>query len=94
VASRRLKLPDETRSVIRTLHPDLKRKVRSGLSEILREPKSGKALQEDLAGLWSFRVGKMRIIYRRSSRVLEVVAIGPRRDIYTETLRLIKRDQR
>jgi mRNA interferase RelE/StbE len=94
VVSRRLKLTDETRSVIRTLHPDLKRKIRSALSEILSEPKSGKALQEDLEGLWSIRVGRMRIIYRPSLRFLEVIAIGPRRDIYTETLRLLKRDQR
>jgi mRNA-degrading endonuclease RelE of RelBE toxin-antitoxin system len=62
------------------------------LSELLRG--AGKALHEDLAGLCSFRVGKLRIIYRPSSRVLEVITIGPRRDIYTETLRLIKRDQR
>lgn len=80
--------------MIRTLHPDLKRKIRSALSQILREPTSGKALQDDLAGLWSFPVGKLRVIYRPSSRVLEIVAIGPRRDIYTETLRLLRREER
>ena len=52
----------------------------------------GKALREELAGLRSHRIGKFRIVYREASGgVVEIVAIGPRRTIYEETLRLIKR---
>jgi len=37
-------------------------------------------------------VGSFRIIYRVApSRVIELVAIGPRRAIYEETLRLLRR---
>jgi len=39
----------------------------------------------------SFRVSKFRIIYRLVSDVVEIIALGPRRSIYEETLRLLKR---
>ncbi len=88
-----LRVPEHVRSLIRTLHPDLKRKVRAALELIILEPESGKALRKDLEGLSSFPVGKLRIIYRRSSRTVEVIAIGPRKIIYEETLRVIRRQE-
>jgi mRNA interferase RelE/StbE len=86
-----LRVPEHVRTLIRTLHPDLKRKVRAALELIILEPESGKALRKDLEGLSSLPVGKLRIIYRRSSRMVEVIAIAPRKIIYEETLRLIGR---
>jgi len=77
------------------MHPELKRKVRSVLKQILNNPSSGKALKEKLNGLNSFRVGRIRIIYRPvARRVIEIVAIGPRKSIYRETYRLVKKGQR
>ena len=74
------------------MHPDLKKKVRASLQFILSEPHSGKALKDDLSGLWSFRVGGFRIIYRiADSIVIEIVAIGPRERIYEETFKLLKK---
>ncbi|MFQ5882256.1 MAG: type II toxin-antitoxin system RelE/ParE family toxin [Candidatus Methylomirabilales bacterium] len=90
----RLRLPEDLRSLIQCLHPDLKRKVRAALEQILQHPYSGKALREDLAGLRSFPVGKFWIIYRPSSRSIEIVAIGPRKNVYKDTLRLIRREER
>lgn len=90
----RLRLSDELYWLIRHLHPELKRKVRAGLEEILRDPTVGKLLREELSGLRSFRVGRLRIIYRLVARSVEVVAVGPRRRIYAETLRLLKREDR
>ncbi len=90
----RLRLSDELYSLIRHLHPELKRKVRAGLEEILRDPTVGKLLREELGGLRSFRVGRLRIIYGLASRSVEVVAVGPRRQIYADTLRLVKREDR
>jgi hypothetical protein len=43
--------------------------------------------------LRSFRVGKFRIIYRVVSDVIEIIAIGPRRIIYEETLRLMQKEK-
>jgi mRNA-degrading endonuclease RelE of RelBE toxin-antitoxin system len=76
------------------LHPDLKRKVRAGIDAIREDPLAGKPLQDDLAGLRSLRIGRARIIYRTVGRgVIEVIAVGSRRTIYEETLRLLQRRQ-
>jgi len=77
---------------IRRLHPDLKRKVRAGVDVIREDPAVGKALTEDLVGLRSVRVGRFRIVYRTvGSSLIEVVAVGPRRTIYEDTARLLRR---
>lgn len=88
---RRLKLPDDVASLIRGLHPDLKRKVRSALDDMLADPSVGKSLRDELAGLRSCRVARFRIVYRVAGTVIEVVAIGPRRTIYEETWRRVRR---
>ena len=80
--------------MLRSLHPDLKRKVRAGLDAIREDPSAGKELRDELAGLRSFRVGRLRIIYRVSPKgVIELVAIGPRRTIYEETFRRVRRER-
>ena len=89
----RLKLSEETRSLIQHLHPELKRKVRATLEQILQDPNSGKALRDDLQGLRSLPVGRFRIIYCALPTVIEIVAIGPRKTIYEDTLRLIRREE-
>jgi mRNA interferase RelE/StbE len=89
----KLKMPDDTAAVVRSLHPNLKRKVKSALSAIMNDPHAGKALKDELEGLQSFRVGKFRIVYgiKNKERIIEVIAIGPRKIIYEETLRLVKK---
>ena len=92
MASFRLEVPDAVAAVIRSLHPDIKRRVRAGLSLVTADPSAGKALKGDLEGLWSFRIGRLRIVYRApEGRIVELVAIGPRATIYAETLRLARR---
>jgi mRNA interferase RelE/StbE len=90
---RKLRVPDDTAALVRSLHPALKRKIKSALHTILSEPASGKALKDELAGLRSFRVSRFRIIYRVSSRAIDIVAIGPRERIYEETYRLVRKDE-
>jgi len=88
----RLRLPDETADFVRSLHPAIKRKIKAALKTILSESEAGKALRDKLKGLRSYRVGRFRIIYRNPSRgVLDILAIGPRKIIYEETYRLVKR---
>ena len=94
MASRhKLKISDQLRDLIRHLHPDLKQKVRLALSEIIENPLCGKSLRGELRGMRSFRVSKLRIIYRPVSNVIEVIALGPRRSLYEETLRLIQKEE-
>jgi hypothetical protein len=59
----RLRVPGELATLIRGLHPELKRKVRAGLDAIRADLQTGKKLQEDLAGFRSLRIGRFRIIY-------------------------------
>ena len=86
-----LKVTDELAHLVRSLHPELKRKIKAALKRILSDPGGGKALRDELAGLRSFRVSRFRIVYRISGRIIEIVAIGPRVQIYQETYRLIKK---
>ena len=89
---RKLRVPDEIATLIRSMHPDLKRKIRGSLQTILSEPFAGKALKDELSGLRSFRVSRFRIIYRISKKqLIEVVTIGPRDRIYEETFRIISK---
>ena len=83
---RRLRVPHEVAALIRGLHPVLKRKVRAALEALIRNPREGKALRDELRGLRSYRVGRFRIIYRLR-RDVELVAFGPRESIYVETYR-------
>ena len=92
--SYRLRVPDALAELLRTLHPGLKRKVRAALDAIRENPLEGKELRDDLAGLRSFRVGRFRIIYRVTpKRVIDLMSLGPRRTIYVDTLRLIRRER-
>ena len=89
----RLRLSPEVVSLLRGLHPDLKRRLRAALDRIVSDPSAGKALRAELTGLRSLRVGRVRIVYRESRVAIESVAVGPRERIYEETLRLVRRER-
>jgi mRNA interferase RelE/StbE len=90
---RKLRVPDEVVALIRGCHPQLKRKIRAGLRHILTEPETGKSLKDELGGLKSYRISKFRIIYRISSKqTIDIIAVGPRKVIYAETYRIIKKE--
>lgn len=90
-AARRLRFPAEVASLLRGLHPELKRRVRAGLDRLVADLSAGKALRGELAGLRSFCVGRVRIVYREAANAIDIVAVGPRERIYEETLRLVRR---
>jgi mRNA interferase RelE/StbE len=90
----KLIIPDTVAGLIRNLHPQLKKRVRSSLQHIIDDPESGKRLVDELEGLRSLRVGRFRIVYRIAGREnIEIVAIGPRASIYEETYRLLKKQK-
>lgn len=89
----KLRIPDEVVALLRGLHPHLKKKVRAALQSLCADPYSGKALKDELEGLKSFPVGRLRIIYRMGvGGQVEIVAIGPRKNIYEETFKILKRE--
>jgi mRNA interferase RelE/StbE len=88
----RLRVTTESAATLSGLHPALRRQVRAALTQIAAHPGAGNPLIRELTGLWSFRVGRWRIVYRVAAhRIVELVAVGPRRTIYELTLRLISR---
>ena len=80
----RLDMDAETRDLVRHLPPEPKHRVKQGLRRIADAPSVGKPLQEELAGLFSHRIGTLRIVYAVSAAkaAVQIVAIGPRRTIY------------
>jgi mRNA-degrading endonuclease RelE of RelBE toxin-antitoxin system len=79
-----LRVPPKVRELIRRSHPDLKRKIRFALAEILDDPSVDKQLQRELKGYQSLPVGRYRIIYRAVDLGIDVIALGPRSTIYRE----------
>lgn len=91
----KLRTPDSVAELIRHLHPQIKRKLRAAIEQIVKDPRSGKPLKDKLTGLWSFRVGKFRVVYRfKEKETVDLVAFGGRATIYEETYRLLARETR
>lgn len=80
----RVIIPPDLAKGIARLAPELKSKIRAALDSLAEDPYQGKALQENLTGLRSYRVARYRIVYRIRKSVLEVhvVAIGHRGRVY------------
>jgi mRNA-degrading endonuclease RelE of RelBE toxin-antitoxin system len=78
----RLEMSQAVRNLITHLPPELKRKVRNAFRAIAEDPYQAKELKDELVGLRSYRLGNARIIFRLTGQVVEIVAFGPRHDIY------------
>jgi mRNA interferase RelE/StbE len=91
----KLLVADHAASVLRTLHSDIKKKLKTAFQVIAADPYAGKALTEELDRLRSYRVSRFRIIYRlMQERRIEIIAVGPRERIYEETYRLVRKSER
>ncbi len=67
--------------------PDMQKRLARGLDELEQNPIHGpkiRPLTGQLKGLYRYRVGEWRIIYRifREDKVVEVIAILPRGNAY------------
>jgi len=88
------RLPDDIVELVRKLHPTLKANIRQAFHFIGQNPYAGKLLKDELADLRSYRVKKCRIIYRflDLDKILEIVAIGPRKRIYEKTFHIMSKE--
>ena len=77
-----LDIAQDVRDLLVHLPPSFKRKVKAALHSLADNPYQAKALEDDLAWLQSFRVARSRIIIQIKASTVEVVAFGPRKDIY------------
>jgi mRNA interferase RelE/StbE len=90
----RLDIPPHVAEVIRSLHPDLKKSIKSAIRASASDPERGEPLLRELEGLWKFRVRRFRVVYAidRKMRTIRVMAVGHRQSIYEElTARLRKK---
>ena len=91
--SYRPEIPLEVAEIIRHLPPDLKRSVKEALRSLSRNPTAGEPLRRELQGLWKYRVRRYRVVYaiERSRRVIRILAVGPRVEIYERAAALLRR---
>ena len=84
----RLVITPKVERSIQVLSPQTKRYVRAALEELKRNPLSGKALHDELAGLYSYRMNRFRIVYRLEHHTITVVVVGVgrRESIYEELI--------
>jgi len=78
----RIEMPRALRDLIRHLPPELKARVKAALRSIADDPHRAKELRDELAGVRSYRIGRVRLIYRIVGSMVQIVALGPRADIY------------
>lgn len=75
-----------TRETLRHLSPLPKSRIKAALRLIAGSPAIGKSLQHPLNGLYSYRVGTLRIIYKinKPKKTIHVITVGPRHSVYVE----------
>ena len=78
----RLDMVQSVRDLLIHLPPSFKRKVKAALYSLADNPYQAKALKDDLVGLRCFGVVRSRIILQIKASTVEIVAFGPRKDIY------------
>jgi mRNA interferase RelE/StbE len=89
----RIDIPPNIASVIRGLHPDLRRSVKAAVNAIAADPACGEPLVRELAGLLKYRVRRFRIVYSvdRRARAVRLMAVGHRRNIYEDLAEKLRR---
>jgi len=82
----RIRFTPEAARCISRLHPHHKKLIRKSLNELQQDPFAGDDLQDELAGLKSFKPARFRIIYSVDDtlRLIKVFYIGHRRDVYDQ----------
>ena len=74
----------EAKDNIDSLPVKKKRQIKDALERVASDPEAGKHLTGDLKGLYSFRSGNFRIIYKvfREKVTVLVITVGHRKDVY------------
>ncbi|MEW6218152.1 MAG: type II toxin-antitoxin system RelE/ParE family toxin [Thermodesulfobacteriota bacterium] len=90
----RVRLTETVRAAVAHFHPELKELTRRALAELAENPLLGKELQEELAGYFSYRFKRYRVIYTVDDGDGTVVVhlVWHRRNVY-ELLERIARPE-
>ncbi|MEK6784486.1 MAG: type II toxin-antitoxin system RelE/ParE family toxin [Nitrospirota bacterium] len=86
-------IPPHVADVIRSLHPDLKRLIKSAIRAIAANPECGEPLKRELDGLRKYRVRRFCIVYAvdHKRRVIRLMAVGHRQSVYEELTERLRR---
>ena len=76
---------------IKKLDPTVRKRVRAAIEALREDPHRGKPLQLTLKGLYSWRTGDWRIVYRLDGRRIGVIhaTLGHRREVYDRVRSLL-----
>ena len=61
---------------LRSFPPETKRYIREAFEEIRRDPSGGKSLRDDLAGLYSYKALRYRIVYRIEHNTITIIVVA------------------
>ena len=77
---------------IKKLDPTVRKRVRAAIDALREDPHRGKPLQLTLKGLYSWRTGDWRIVYRFDGEKIEilVITVGHRREVYARVRSLLR----
>ncbi len=77
---------------IKKLDPTVRKRVRAAIDALREDPHRGKSLHLTLKGLYSWRTGDWRIVYRIDGGKIEilVVTVGHRREVYDRLRSLLR----
>ena len=80
----RVKLTPTANHVLNSLHPLIKKQLKTALKSLYQNPHLGKELHDILINFRSLKMKRYRAIYQidYQSKTVVILAIGHRRDIY------------
>lgn len=81
----------EAKRNVEKLDPSIRKIIARALKSLAANPRKGKPLAYELAGLHSLRTSDYRIIYRTKAKqlLIIVIAVGHRREIYKKLKELL-----
>jgi len=89
----RVKFTPEASDLVKKLHPESRRQIKSALKELCQKPDSGGDLQEELSGFKSYKSKRYRVIYKinEEENAIEIYYVGHRRDVYEQFRNLLNK---
>jgi mRNA-degrading endonuclease RelE of RelBE toxin-antitoxin system len=87
----KMRFTQESSRLLSKLHPENKMLIKQALTELRKNPYTGKDLQEELSGFKSLRLKHYRIIFNINEEkdYIQIYQFGRRRDVYEQLKRLL-----
>lgn len=89
----RARFTPDAGDLVKKLHPENKRQIRSAIKELRQNPDAGADLQEELSGFKSYKSKRYRIIYKvnEEESIIEIYYVGHRSDVYEQFRSLLNK---